>query len=350
MGVIKLNVDKVEAPLLPSITQSTIDTLRAGSVRCLNNSFLLSEENAVSILEFAARVCYKSDVKKRDALNLLHFLYQREHLSVFEHVNYSFFLSQAFVSDFKNLIASIKRSDFFSIEDLHSKEKVLVICNLRSLIELYRYSLECSDKSRDLIIPIIHTMKQIWPNIYSMITTNHINKEPKKNVAFSVEKEIIIPSMIVDRNTRYVFHILCTRAIGNQFVRHRTLSYSQESSRFIMYNKYDNSDLSVYISDTNKQNSIYTDRMENIASLSMEIYCQGIADGLKPEDARDFLPLGTKTEIVVSGTYDVSMPNFLYTGFARFIDLRNDNHAQSSIREIAKKIISYIHKSQKRES
>lgn len=486
MGVIKLNFDQVSEVHFPSITQSTLDTLEKDSVRCLNSKFLLSEEEAIQLLAFAARVCYKSDKVDKNPLPLISHLANNRHHSVFEHVNFPFYLWADTYDEFLSLLIEIERVDRFSFYRFSDKT-VLVVCNLRSILELYEYykyykTHTNNIRYHEIIHGILNAVRKTWPKLFetifddSFILNNGIL--PIKDL------NINIPQMIKKKNTRYVFHILCTRAIANQIERHRTLSFSQEcivgnsiitpdgmtirdlwniqksgrniskiqlfsasdqrivpnyaikvfkkefpqlvykvsllesknnlfgtvyhkfmtgngkytpiefltagdtvaikgtdgsfrydvvksiersgsedvfdlemaspnpnyvangivvhnSSRYINYSK-GNSDLTVYIGDGIKDRELYTNYLQEVGEYSMSKYQEAIDNGLKPENARDLLPLGTKTEIVVSGMYNPSIPNFLFTGFAKFFDTRIDNHAQPDIRLIANKVIEYI--------
>lgn len=349
MSVVKVGLDRSKEAL-PSITQSTIDTLNNNSVRCINDNFFCDEEQAISILNFSARVCYKSDNRKTSPLTLIKHLYDRQHFSVFEHVNYSFLLNKFYIEIFKNILFQMGRVDKFLINPIKFtcsiKDYDIITCNLRSLIELFTYSNFISNiQEQSFIHSIIYNVKQDWPNLSQILFDIELEQQISSR---SIRPYLyIIPKTIKNKSRRYVFHVVCTRAIANQIVRHRTLSFSQESTRFINLTKNnDNADICIYFSDSTKENVQYITMMESVAKTSMEEYCWGISQQIRPEDARDCLPLGLKTELVVSGTYDPTKPKFLYDGFARFFLLRHN--AQPAIAEISNKIARYISKVEKR--
>lgn len=100
---------------------------------------------------------------------------------------------------------------------------------------------------------------------------------------------------------RKTIRFTISRAIANEFVRHRTFSFLQESTRNVNYK-----DGLTIIKPT---------RIDNDASLSEgrklflaimgnaeKAYQLLIKEGAKPEQARDVLPLATKTELVMTGT------------------------------------------------
>ena len=83
--------------------------------------------------------------------------------------------------------------------------------------------------------------------------------------------------------------IVCDRGVSHEIVRHRIGSYSQESTRYCNYSgevKYIQPDFLLEFEDL--------DLLEKIESH----YQKRISQGLKPQQARYFLPNGLKTEIV----------------------------------------------------
>lgn len=349
MDVIRVNLDEITEQHLPSITQATLNTVDDGCVRCLNSRFMPDEDKAIALLEFAARVCYKSDTKKTDALRLIRHLYSREHFSVFEHVNYSFVLSSDFYNLLLNVLTQMERVDRFTVEKLPDSKYLLVTCNLRSFIELYQFKHYVQSNEESLISGIIWTMSQVWPKLYSIFVSAAAESlySTLGSLPLTAEYQIDIPCLVKERNIRYAFHVVCSRVIANQLTRHRTLSFSQESTRFISYAKHGSETVCTFIPDSMKERQEYIDITSRNADSCMSNYLQALAAGLKPEDARDNLPLSLKTELVVSGTYNINRPEFLYDGLARLISLRVSNAAQPAISEIVKKMAFFISKSQK---
>ena len=110
------------------------------------------------------------------------------------------------------------------------------------------------------------------------------------------------------------FHFVLNRAIANEFVRHRKFSFAQESTRFCNYSKdkFDNQ-VTFVISDE-VENSSSKDLFKRAMADAERHYLTALKDGLKPEEARDLLPLSTKTELVMTG--------FL-SDWQHFLDLRS---------------------------
>lgn len=122
---------------------------------------------------------------------------------------------------------------------------------------------------------------------------------------------------------RYSIRFTLSRAIANEFVRHRVFSFLQESTRYVNYkdgltiikpSTYDDYPLEIQ--------SIFDSTM-NAAEAG---YKEMIEHGAKPEQARDLLPLATKTELVMTGTE---------SQWNAFFKLRCDRHAHVDAQKLA---------------
>ena len=151
------------------------------------------------------------------------------------------------------------------------------------------------------------------------------------------------------------------RAIANEIVRHRKFSYSQQSSRYCNFSKdkFGNEltfiipswiDESVIIKEFGGLNGLSyhkdIDKFQSSECANESNFLQSIAfseanyltllkNGLKPEQARDVLPLALKTELVMTG--------FAHNWTA-FFKLRCDNHAHPDVRQLAIKLRDEFYK------
>lgn len=102
------------------------------------------------------------------------------------------------------------------------------------------------------------------------------------------------PSMEGVHEKRHTVKITTNRTIANELVRHRVFSFSQESTRYCNYTKdrFNNE-----VSFISSQDYL----MEQAYKQCEDIYFALVNKGMKPEVARDVLPLGLKTEIVMTG-------------------------------------------------
>lgn len=152
--------------------------------------------------------------------------------------------------------------------------------------------------------------------------------------------------------------VTCDRAIANEIVRHRRFSYSQQSTRYCDYSKdrfgnelsfvipdiYQN-DLfegeyrqdgfgflgtsndgtkATYI-DHSARNGLYlwTETMHNAEDKYIKLIQRY---KIKPEHARDILPLSLATKLVMTGFVE---------DWEHFLELRTSRHAHPQMREIA---------------
>ena len=129
---------------------------------------------------------------------------------------------------------------------------------------------------------------------------------------------------------RTTFRLTCARVQADSFVRHRVFSFVMESTRYCNYsNGKFNSEIEVV-----KPTRIDTFKgvlNEFIKSWekSESAYIQLVNHGVKPEDARDVLPLQLKTELIMTGTE---------SQWEQFFKLRISEHAHPDAKYIAEQI------------
>ena len=94
--------------------------------------------------------------------------------------------------------------------------------------------------------------------------------------------------------------ITCSRGIQQEITRHRHTAFSIESTRWINYFKKQGGEIFFIDPEddmTAEQKFVYVSAFKHTESA----YNKLIEMGVKPERARDVLPLGLKSEIVMSG-------------------------------------------------
>jgi thymidylate synthase (FAD) len=107
---------------------------------------------------------------------------------------------------------------------------------------------------------------------------------------------------------RYTMRFTCSRAIANELIRHRTMSFLQESTRYINYCKERHGgELTLIIPDRSawertetSMGYAYWDMLRLLDDIEL-VYMEAIKEGVKPEIARDILPNITKTELIMTG-------------------------------------------------
>jgi thymidylate synthase (FAD) len=115
---------------------------------------------------------------------------------------------------------------------------------------------------------------------------------------------------------RVTVHFVCDRGVSHEFVRHRVMSFAQESTRYCNYSKdkFGNEltfiipcwieekqeNMSLEIRDICGGNYTELCFKENLARAE-RAYFTLIKEGWKPQEARAVLPNSLKTELVVTG-------------------------------------------------
>ena len=189
------------------------------------------------------------------------------------------------------------------------------------------------------------------------ITVNHrviIENNWSKDLTYLCE-----PTPYHDKRITVKWNV--NKAIANEIVRHRKFSFSQQSTRYCNFSKdrFGNEltfiipswiDENVIIKEFGSLNGLSyhkdIDKFQSSECANESNFLQSIAfaesnyltllkNGLKPEQARDVLPLALKTELVMTG--------FTHDWYA-FFKLRCDNHAHPDIRQLAIKLRDEFYK------
>ena len=107
---------------------------------------------------------------------------------------------------------------------------------------------------------------------------------------------------------RYTMRFTCSRAIANELVRHRTMSFLQESTRYINYSKERHGgeltlmvpERSAWYGSEESKGEAYWSMLRLLDDIE-EVYMEAIKCGIQPQIARDVLPNATKTELIMTG-------------------------------------------------
>ena len=129
---------------------------------------------------------------------------------------------------------------------------------------------------------------------------------------------------------RITAKFICDRGVSHEIVRHRVMSFAQESTRYCNYSKDKFGQELTFIEPTwefPSSNIINTrERFEAMLGEAEANYMELITLGFKPQEARAVLPNALKTEIVVTGFID---------DWKHFFELRCSNAAHPDIRKLA---------------
>ena len=148
---------------------------------------------------------------------------------------------------------------------------------------------------------------------------------------------------------RITVHFVCDRGVSHEFVRHRVMSFAQESTRYCNYSrdKFNNEVtfiLPCWVTDIHSGNSYDMELLnnyplaetENMSPESIEFirslvygessYFTLLEAGWKPQQARTVLPNALKTELVMTG---------FINDWKHFFDLRCATNAHPQAQELA---------------
>ena len=130
---------------------------------------------------------------------------------------------------------------------------------------------------------------------------------------------------------RTTFRLTCARVQADSFVRHRVFSFLMESTRYCNYSngKFDNEITVVEPTRWDDFSAVQQNLFFGAWDYAKHNYMTLIKTGVKPEDARDVLPLQLKTELIMTGTE---------SQWNEFFKLRISDHAHPDAKYIAEQI------------
>lgn len=123
---------------------------------------------------------------------------------------------------------------------------------------------------------------------------------------------------------RVIVKFICSRSTSHQIVRHRSMSFAQESQRYCNYSldKFNNE--ITFIAPAWYKEEIHHKFLNSLHRSEMD-YFDLINSGLKPQEARAVLPNSCKTELIVTG---------FISDWKALFDLRCETGADPDIKEI----------------
>lgn len=120
------------------------------------------------------------------------------------------------------------------------------------------------------------------------------------------------------------FYLTTSRAVANELVRHRLMSFVQESQRYVRYDK----GLRVIVPEA-LRGTLEEDIWQAHMRDTYDVYLYLLEKGVRPEDARTVLPLATATNMIAKMNL---------REFRHFLSLRTDKPAWREMRILANKM------------
>lgn len=161
--------------------------------------------------------------------------------------------------------------------------------------------------------------------------------DPEKSPAFldRVIKQMHHESVV--EHACASFRIITDRGITHEIVRHRLASYTQESTRYVNYmkDKHGAGDIKFIPPLVCQFDPAKMEFAKRAFEQEQQVYNDAISFGFTPQEARDFLPNGVKTEIVMTCNF---------REWLHFLKLRTAPAAHPKMRVVAKMIAAELHK------
>lgn len=296
-------------------------------MKVINQSVeLIKEEDILKKIELAGRTCYNSQhlIKEGSAIPFVDRIVKSGHTSVLEHGTIG--LIAVFREDdldyFYQILLSRKGDTDSRLGITVKKGKVLLVGNLKAWLDFITKPFKFSVyELNGLLFELNKVLISICPTVFKEDELLEEGFLPFK-IREATRKEIFdLDASLLD----FTFKIVTTRDITHQLVRHRTLSFSQQSQRYCNFSKdkFEHS-IDFIIKDDITDN--YANAVKVIDEKAEDYYMALVESGVKPEQARAVLTNSAASIIYVSGNI---------SAWAKFNKLRGDEHAQIQIQEIA---------------
>jgi len=283
-------------------------------------------------IEVCGRVAYKSEDKitEDSALGFVANIMEHKHYSVLEHSNICLGINGL---DYLHLIRALgPRMAYHPFQSVGGY--ISIAGNLRAWLETLEH------------------FARWWPHFYGPFTNSLHHFYPmlfprtqlsvSLNISLIQQMDQLAKGLIEADMPVFTFKVVTNRGITHELVRHRVLSFTQESTRYVNYGKKGcqillSPELAEYwdivserfgleLPDHLREEAAYYEAM-------YRLYLRMLDRGQKPQIARDVLANALKAEIFVSGRW---------SGWKHLIQLRTTTGAHPYFRDIAEQIHAWF--------
>ena len=331
--------------------------------------YIVDHNDYIDLVHDSCSICYNRSVENRTFQDKVDYIYRRGltgHESIYEHSN---FIIQ-YTCDEKLLhevveILDINKYLNSKVKQIDGKVFLLLGGSIRGYKHIVRNIENSDNKIYKAILDSMYDMNKCFFGdfIEDNIMEEHnfrlsdIDDQPHFN-RIKLENSTIRHMYNIDNVIHRLIEIgspfdyedllsMCTitiyfeevsRSISQQLVRHRGTGITQASQRYINASnasflspaifkpeKYDKEE-KYEINFGNKKHHF---TLQEIGDEIIKIYPQLIKYGLLKEDARSYLPMNVKTSLYMT---------FTFLGFIKFLQLREEKHAQAEIQLLAKEL------------
>lgn len=295
---------------------------------------LVDEPNIYKKIEEAGRICYNSQhlIKEGSAETFIKTILKNKHFSVLEHGSVGIairgFNTEIEEERYYLQILLGRKGDTNSRINIvldEERKDILMIGNVRGWLDfLFKEGRFSPYDLEGILSKLRYFLSLEYPLLFRE-DEREIKEEDISSIEILTTDDIYrsVPEFL-----SFTFKITTDRATSHQLVRHRDLSFSQQSQRYCNYSldKF-GKDIDFII---NKDLSVGNKTKIEVLSLqAQDTYMALINNKVKPENARGVLPNTTATKLYITGNVNQ---------WANFIHLRKIPNAQSEIREIATQV------------
>ncbi|MBQ5659310.1 MAG: FAD-dependent thymidylate synthase [Peptococcaceae bacterium] len=279
-------------------------------------------------VERCGRIAYKSEdaITEDSHVKFIKHLIQRGHESVLEHGNYVFMVE---FFDYQNTKKIYDSLCFEAANELgysarlrfsgsgKPNERNIISGNIRAWRDFIRL---CR-------LAGVEVPKWINNTFCSNIAFHDLSLDGKYKDGYKpAKREDLIPEEQRIHWTETA-HFITDRSISHELVRHRALSPTQESQRYVNYSKGRFGGEITFIEPLWVTDGVLRKLWEASAENDEAEYMALSQYGLQPQQARKVLPNSAKTEVVMTGTIGE---------WVHFFGLRDADDADPEMRRIAK--------------
>ena len=270
----------------------------------------IDEPDALKKIELCGRVCYKSESKitAGSAETFVKNLICRGHESVLEHAVYIVKCEDRDANVFNRICNTIENRDSGRVLLKSTQKRRNVISgNVRAWRDFMRECTRLNAYPKFLTLFDGILFDDVNPAKHWITTAQFID-----NAELTTDER--------DAHFTQTVKFVVDRGISHEIVRHRTASFSQESTRYCNYSGSMTFIEPLFFDDLSLQ--LWENEMQNIENL----YNLLISKGTKPQEARAVLPNSTKTELIMTANTEC---------WKHFFELRTAAGAHPQMKQIA---------------
>ena len=272
-------------------------------------------------IEGCGRICYKSEDKitPESAEPFIRSIIKHGHNSVTEmavltlKIQYD---TESIASKFFNLMPK------FLIVDRLEKKELLITGSIRAFREMYQ-----SNPTIKMVKAIAEYLSRRHPLFYEDLLPERglLNQEGVEVEKVELEAVDSLPADLLARHRHVAVLFVVNRAITHEIVRHRPVSYLQESQRYCRYSQDKfGSEVTfikpMFFKEGSDEYSLWEKAMQDTEKIYLKLL-----ESSSPQAARTVLPNSCKTELI-------TFANLLE--WLHIFKLRTSKGAEPSMREV----------------